>query len=54
MKDLLIAGILVFICIGLWASVPVFAIIVGTGMAVLFLSYIIKASKEDDTQGQGS
>lgn len=50
MKDLISAAILALICIGFWAAVPIFAIIAGTGMAILFLKYIIQASKEYDEQ----
>ena len=54
MKEFITAGLLVFIVIGLWAVIPVFAIIAGTGLAIVFFSYIIKESKEDDNQGQDS
>jgi len=50
MKDLISAAILALICIGFWAAIPIFAIIAGTGMAILFLKYIIQASKEYDGQ----
>jgi hypothetical protein len=50
MKDLISAAILAFICISFWAAIPIFAIIAGTGVAILFLKYIIQASKEYDEQ----
>lgn len=48
MKDLIAAAVLALICVGFWAAIPIFAIIAGTGMAILFLKYIIQASKEYD------
>jgi len=50
MKDLFGAAFLALICVGFWAAIPIFAIIAGTGMAILFLKYIIQASKEYDGQ----
>ena len=50
MKDLMYAGMLSLICIGTWAAIPIFALIAGTGMAILFLNYIIKMSKEHDKE----
>jgi hypothetical protein len=54
MKDLITAAILGIICVGFWAAVPVFALVAGTGMAVLFLKYIIQASKEHDDNKSNS
>jgi hypothetical protein len=48
MKDLIGAAFLALICVGFWAAVPVFAIIAGTGMAILFLKYLIQESKNYD------
>lgn len=50
MKDLISAGVLVVVCLGFWAAVPVFALIAGTGSAILFLKYIIKESKINDNE----
>jgi hypothetical protein len=50
MKDLFSAAILALICIGFWAAIPIFAVIAGTGMAILFLKYIIQASNEYDQE----
>lgn len=50
MKDLISAVILVVICLGFWAAIPVFALIAGTGSAILFLKYIIRESKINDNK----
>jgi hypothetical protein len=48
MKDLLTAGLIVLGIMGIWLAIPIFAVIAGPGLAILFFYYIIKASKEDD------
>ena len=54
MKDLISATVLALVCIGFWAAIPVFAVIAGTGMAILFLKYIIKMSNEHDEDNQNT
>ena len=43
----LLLGVFTF---GLWAAVPVFGLIVGTGLGVLFLGYTIKLYQEDEVE----
>ena len=57
MKDLFLAVVIVFVCIGAMAAVPVFGLVAGTGAAILFLKYIITESKKSDEEnntGTGS
>lgn len=49
MKDLFFAIILVALVIGLIAAVPVFGIVAGIGLAILFLFYVIQM---DDDSGE--
>ena len=47
MFDFIKLVLAVVVIIGLWFAVPVFALIVGTGLALIFLHSMLKEYKEE-------
>lgn len=48
MKDIFLAIFYTIVAIGLFFAIPVFGVIVGTVLAILFIKHVITEELEDD------